>query len=72
MFLKNKNIISKIRRSKVADYAALTNASVMPQSHTHLRTLTESLGSNHSRPQKNKGGPNFMIRLQDTATYSCG
>ena len=24
MFLKNKNIISKIRRSKVTDYAALT------------------------------------------------
>ena len=26
MFLKNKNIISKIRRSKVTDYAALINA----------------------------------------------
>ena len=26
MFLKNKNIIFKIRRSKVTDYAALTNA----------------------------------------------
>ena len=25
MFLKNKNIIFKIRRSKVTDYAALTN-----------------------------------------------
>ena len=26
MFLKNKNIIFKIRRSKVTDYAALTRA----------------------------------------------
>ena len=26
MFLKNKNIIFKIRRSKVTDYAALTNS----------------------------------------------
>ena len=25
MFLKNRNIISKIRRSKVTDYAALSN-----------------------------------------------
>ena len=30
--------------------------SVMPQSHTHLRTLTESFGSNRSRPQKKEGG----------------
>ena len=29
---------------------------VMPQSHTHLRTLTESFGSNRNRPQKNEGG----------------
>ena len=28
MFLKNKNIIFKIRRSKVTDYAALTEAFV--------------------------------------------
>ena len=27
MFLKNKNIIFKIRRSKVTDYAALINVS---------------------------------------------
>ena len=27
MFLKNKNIISKIRRSKVTDYAALNGLS---------------------------------------------
>ena len=30
--------------------------SVLPQSHTHLRTLTESFVSNRSRPQKNEGG----------------
>ena len=29
---------------------------LMPQSHTHLRTLTESFGSNRSRQQKNEGG----------------
>ena len=28
---------------------------VMPQSHTQLRSLTESYGSNRSRPQKNWG-----------------
>ena len=32
------------------------NRHLMPQSHTHLRTLTESFGSNRSRPQKNEGG----------------
>ena len=26
MFLKNRNIISKMKRSKVTDYAALTNS----------------------------------------------
>ena len=29
---------------------------LMPQSHKHLRTLTESFGSNRSRLQKNEGG----------------
>ena len=29
MFLKNKNIIFKIRRSKVTDYAALTHSAQM-------------------------------------------
>ena len=33
MFLKNKNIIFKIRRSKVTDYAALKkNVNVLPSS----------------------------------------
>ena len=46
---------------------------LMPQSHTHLRTLAESFRSNRSRPQKKmRAGPNFLIRLQDAATYSCG
>ena len=42
MFLKNKNIIFKIRRSKVADYAAL--------SHNFIVAI-ESLGDyeNHHR-----------------------
>ena len=31
MFLKNKNIIFKIRRSKVTDYAALTKRLVKPR-----------------------------------------
>ena len=30
--------------------------SVMPQSHTNLRTLAESFRSNRNRPQKNEGG----------------
>ena len=33
---------------------------LLPQSHTHLRTLTESLGSNRRRPQKNEGGALFL------------
>ena len=40
MFLKNKNIIFKIRRSKVTDYAALTKACQI------ITTFTESLHKN--------------------------
>ena len=36
-------------------HLALKVFTLMPQSHTHLRTLTESFGSNRSRPQKNEG-----------------
>ena len=43
---------------------------LMPQSHTHFRTLTESFGSYRSRPQKNEGGVNFLMRLQDAATVT--
>ena len=35
MFLKNKNIIFKIRRSKVTDYAALMGSSYYDLSNTH-------------------------------------
>ena len=37
MFLKNKNIIFKIRRSKVTDYAALS------ANQTHLNALTNDI-----------------------------
>ena len=33
MFLKNKNIIFKIRRSKVTDYAALIKVESIPECH---------------------------------------
>ena len=37
MFLKNKNIISKIRRSKVTDYAALYNDELLSfETRLHL------------------------------------
>ena len=41
MFLKNKNIIFKIRRSKVTDYAALRylrNKTLLMDGHTHTQT----------------------------------
>ena len=42
MFLKNKNIIFKIRRSKVTDYAALTEL-------FHLNDANEQYGLNLSQ-----------------------
>ena len=36
MFLKNRNTISKIKRSKVTDYAALTSELVNFESDVHL------------------------------------
>ena len=36
MFLKNKNIIFKIRRSKVTDYAALISPFNIPISPIHV------------------------------------
>ena len=41
MFLKNRNIISKIKRSKVTDYAALMKHSYMDGSRASL--VTESV-----------------------------
>ena len=40
MFLKNKNIIFKIRRSKVTDYAALSVVRIM----AYLKTIMEVYG----------------------------
>ena len=40
MFLKNKNIIFKIKRSKVTDYAALTE-SISPQEKSPAHPLEE-------------------------------
>ena len=41
MFLKNTNIIFKIRRSKVTDYAALSSA------HAKTEYLRDSVGRVH-------------------------
>ena len=38
------------------DLGLTAHLCLMPQSHTHIRTLTENFGSNRSRPQKNEGG----------------
>ena len=40
MFLKNKNIIFKIRRSKVTDYAALKGVK-------KVRSAVQQIASNH-------------------------
>ena len=39
VFLKNKNIIFKIRRSKVTDYAALNNYSYALVYHWYVRSI---------------------------------
>ena len=56
MFLKNKNIIFKIRRSKVTDYAALsvstgyiTKNIFVYQSQTIMKCLVQILGLLHTR-----------------------
>ena len=43
MFLKNRNISSKIKRSKVTDYAALNRGSYM-SAHVFLNLSNESGG----------------------------
>ena len=42
--------------SNYISYSDILIEGVMPQSHTQIRTLTESFGSNRSRPQINEGG----------------
>ena len=42
MFLKNKNIISKIRRSKVTDYAALKDSDTESENLSSLIRLSVS------------------------------
>ena len=39
MFLKNKNIIFKIRRSKVTDYAALSGVNTVNYTNSTFRNL---------------------------------
>ena len=48
MFLKNKNIIFKIRRSKVTDYAALSlikGLFYIVYFHTHVHVHIEKMGN---------------------------
>ena len=45
MFLKNKNIIFKIRRSKVTDYAALSDLLSTARKHrSHLKAVSNESG----------------------------
>ena len=37
-------------------FVAVVGVAYAPVTHTHIRTRTESFGSNRSRPQKNEGG----------------
>ena len=50
MFLKNKNIIFKIRRSKVTDYAALTDYIIEPEGNLDV-IVPRSLLSAGSKPK---------------------
>ena len=50
MFLKNKNIIFKIRRSKVTDYAALSSRAIRKLSNkTEIINLIISMRKGHDR-----------------------
>ena len=45
MFLKNKNFIFKIRRSKVTDYAALTGVLIENKKcHKHMTNAPKGIG----------------------------
>ena len=54
MFLKNKNIIFKIRRSKVTDYAALINAGDChcPVCGTFFKVVTQKSITHLSRAKR--------------------
>ena len=54
MFLKNKNIIFKIRRSKVTDYAALIIHVLVPVCQRQLVQISICLA--HVRVGKRRGG----------------
>ena len=49
MFLKNKNIIFKIRRSKVTDYAALIAKCVTENYFSYFSTKTYVVGTQKTR-----------------------
>ena len=51
MFLKNKNIICKIRRSKVTDYAALTKCSCKYKDCVSPFLLSQSRGLLRKSPR---------------------
>ena len=51
MFLKNKNIIFKIRRSKVTDYAALSDTKVHLKSHLLSSSFYLHWTSDHFSPR---------------------
>ena len=54
MFLENRKIISKLKRSKVTDYAALIrNSSFQENAKTKVYVLEDSLGVHH-RPGRKK------------------
>ena len=59
MFLKNKNIIFKIRRSKVTDYAALR--AILGNSHAHISCFEK---------QENLSGSRFSDHFTISDQYS--
>ena len=64
MFLKNKNIIFKMRRSKVTDYAALNC------SRTYLHYTSEcNRFSKHKKISTFDAGIASMIKLQTSPCY---
>ena len=75
MFLKNKNIIFKVRRSKVTDYAALTISNENPMLrlrsffHFHIIELTLRRGMGLVRDAE--FGGNSVIWSSSFSTWVC-
>ena len=74
MFLKNKNIIFKIRKSKVTDYAALSgDPTIMISATIAIVVFIVHLSRRSYQPISNLGGAHWLSgRVLDTRPRGCG